>query len=88
MNTIWTPEEAKNSFDSLMEEALAHHAQIIELKNIELKNQQKVIVLSLEDYKKNLNPKNTLVDFFKKSPLYDLPLDLERDKDTGRTIDL
>ena len=83
MNTIWTHEEAKNSFDSLIEEALAHHAQIIELKN-----QQKVIVLSLEDYKKNLNPKNTLVDFFKKSPLYDLPLDLERDKDTDRTIEL
>lgn len=83
MNTIWTHEEAKNSFDSLMEEALAHHAQIIELKN-----QQKVIVLSLEDYKNNLKPKNTLVDFFKKSPLYDLPLDLERDKDTGRTIEL
>jgi hypothetical protein len=83
MNTVWTPEEAKNSFDSLMEEALAHHAQIIELKN-----RQKVIVISLEDYKKNMEPKNTLVDFFKKSPLYDLPLDLERDKDTGRTIEL
>jgi hypothetical protein len=76
MNTIWTHEEAKNNFDSLMEEALAHHAQIIELKN-----QQKVIVISLEDYKKSLEPKNTLVDFFKKSPLYDLPLDLERNKD-------
>ena len=73
MNTVWTHEEAKNSFDSLMEVALAHHAQIIELKN-----QQKVIVISLEDYKKNLKPKNTLVDFFKKSPLYDLPLDLTR----------
>jgi len=83
MNTIWTHEEAKNSFDSLMEEALAQHAQIIELKN-----QQKVIVISLENYKKTLKPKNTLVDFFKKSPLYDLPLNLERDKDTGRTIEL
>ncbi len=83
MNTIWTSDEAKNSFDSLMEEALAHHAQIIELKN-----QQKVIVLSLEDYKNHLKPKNTLVNFFKKSPLYGLPLDLERDKDTGRTIEL
>ena len=78
MNTVWTHEEAKNSFDSLMEEALRHHTQIIELKN-----QQKVIVISLEDYKKNLKPKNTLVDFFRKSPLYDLPLDLGRDKDTA-----
>ena len=47
MNTVWTYEEAKNSFDSLMEEVLAHHVQIIELKN-----QQKIIVISLEDYKK------------------------------------
>ena len=78
MNTIWTHEEAKNNFDSLMEEALAHHAQIIELKN-----QQKVIVISLEDYKKSLEPKNTLVDFFKKSPLYDLPLNLKCDKNTA-----
>ncbi len=83
MNSIWKLEEAKNSFDSLIAEALAHHAQIIELKN-----QQQVVVISLEDYKKNLKPKNTLVDFFKKSPLYDLPLDLERDKDTGRDIEL
>ena len=83
MNSIWKLEEAKNSFDSLIAEALDHHAQIIELKN-----QQQVVVISLEDYRKNLKPKNTLVDFFKKSPLYDLPLDLERDKDTGRTIEL
>ena len=33
MNSIWKLEEAKNSFDSLIAEALAHHAQIIELKN-------------------------------------------------------
>jgi hypothetical protein len=83
MNTIWKLEEAKKSFDSIIEEALAHHAQIIELKN-----QQQVVIISLEDYKQNLKPKNTLVDFFKESPLYDLPLDLERDKDTGRTIEL
>jgi hypothetical protein len=73
MNTIWTHEEAKNSFDSLMEEALAHHAQIIELKN-----QQKVIVISLEDYKKNLKPKNTLgsVDVLYKKLIYIFQLDI------------
>ena len=83
MTQTWTAQEAKNSFDSLVMEALAHHEQIIELDN-----QQKVMLISFEDYKKNLKPKNTLVDFFKQSPLYDLPLDLERDKDMGREIDL
>lgn len=33
-------------------------------------------------------PKNDLVEFFRNSPLYGVELDLERDKDTGRNIDL
>ncbi|MCK5740770.1 MAG: hypothetical protein KAH48_01020 [Chlorobi bacterium] len=33
------------------------------------------------------NKKNDLVDFFKKSPLYGLELDLERSKDTGREFE-
>ena len=31
MNTIWTAEEAKNSSDSLLENVLSHHQQIIQL---------------------------------------------------------
>jgi len=33
-------------------------------------------------------PKNSLVEFFRESPLVGLELDLERDKDTGRDIEL
>jgi len=33
-------------------------------------------------------PKNDLVEFFRNSPLYGVELDLERDKDTGRDIEL
>ena len=33
-------------------------------------------------------PKKSLVEFFRKSPLVGLELDLERDKDTGRDIEL
>ncbi len=33
-------------------------------------------------------PKKSLVDFFRESPLVGLDLDLERDKDTGRDIEL
>jgi Arc/MetJ-type ribon-helix-helix transcriptional regulator len=33
-------------------------------------------------------PSKSLVDFFRESPLVGLELDLERDKDTGRDIDL
>jgi hypothetical protein len=33
-------------------------------------------------------PKKSLVDFLRESPLVGLTLNLERDKDTGRAIDL
>ena len=33
-------------------------------------------------------PSKSLVDFFRESPLVGLELDLERDKDTGRDIEL
>ena len=41
----WTQEEARNRFDSLLEQAACHQQQIIQLKN-----HQKVVVISLEDY--------------------------------------
>ena len=44
MNT-WTQEQAKTSFDRLLENALGHQEQIIQLKN-----QQKIVVVLLEDY--------------------------------------
>ena len=43
-------------------------------------------VTILKDDKKQDSKKESLVDFFKNSPLYDLELDLERDKDTGREV--
>jgi len=53
---IWTQEEAKNSFDSLLENVVTHHQEQI----IELKNKQKVIVISLEDYLKQKPKKPSL----------------------------
>ena len=36
----------------------------------------------------NKRKKNTLVEFFQKSPLYDSGIELERDKDYGREVNL
>ncbi len=82
MNTIWQLEEAKKGFD------VNRRGISAPCTTIELENQQKVMVISLDDYKNNLKAKNSLVDFFKESPLYGLPLELGLDKNTGRTIEL
>ena len=50
-----------------------------------------VVMLPVEQFEQLVNrsrqPKS-LVQFFRESPLVGLELDLERDKDTGRDIDL
>lgn len=43
------------------------------------------VTILKEDKKQDIK-KESLVDFFKNSPLFDLELDLERDKDTGREV--
>jgi len=43
---------------------------------------------SLQPSSEQPDPSESLVDFFRESPLVGLELDLERDKDTGRAIEL
>jgi hypothetical protein len=48
-----------------------------------------VIVTFLEEIEdESEEMENTLVDFFQDSPLYDSGIELERDKDLGREIEL
>ena len=85
MNHIWPLQEAQTQLSKLIETAEKHGIQFITCQN-----QTKVVVLSIQDYQ-NLLPKGdrlNLVEFFQQSPLYGVPLDLERDQDTGRDIDL
>jgi hypothetical protein len=41
-----------------------------------------------EQDRKPQNIKNSLVEFFRESPLYNLDIDLERDQDYGREVEL
>lgn len=79
MNQVWNIDDAIKNFYDLINSVLSHQIQIIELKN-----QQKVLLISMEDFEKTIKPKNTLVDFFKQSPLFDMPIELERNKEFGR----
>jgi len=43
-----------------------------------------VYVTILKNEEKKNSTKDSLINFFRNSPLYDLDIDLERDKDPGR----
>jgi ribosomal protein L35AE/L33A len=83
MNNIWQLQEAQTYFGKVIEAAERHGVQFINCQE-----EAKAVVLSIKSSQQLLKPKNTLVDFFQQSPLYGVSLDLERDSDTGREINL
>jgi len=53
-----------------------------------LRGRDAVLVVSANEFGKLSRPRGSLVDFFRKSPLAGVKLDLDRSRDTGRRVDL
>ena len=83
MNRVWQIQDAKAHLETIIEQAIHFGTQIIQTRQ-----KEEVVILSIAAYRKLAKKEDSLVDFFQQSPLYGLPLDLERNSDTGRDIDL
>lgn len=83
MSGIWKLQDAKNRFSEVVKEALRAGPQIVTRRGKET-----AVVLSVEDYRRLARPEVGLVGFFRSSPLAEAELDLERDRDTGREVEL
>lgn len=83
MNKVWQLQEAKNKFSSLVNKARTDGPQIVTKHG-----KGSVVVLSFEDYQKMSRQKLDLVSFLKNSPLFNIDIDLSRDKSTSRDLDL
>ena len=79
---IWQLQEAKAKLTELVKKA-QHEPQIISRHGV-----NEVVVISIEEYKRAFDKEEGLISFFKKSPLYGVELDLERDKSPMRDINL
>ena len=79
----WQLQDAKNRFSEVVKKALEHGPQMITRRGVKT-----VVIMSVEDYQQLTKPKMNIVDFFCKSPLKSIEIDLTRDKDIGREIDL
>lgn len=79
----WQLQEAKNRFSEVVRNATEVGPQTITKHG-----KDSVVVLSADDYRKLNQPKTSLVEFFKKSPLSKVEINLERDKSPSRQIDL
>ncbi|MFH1699280.1 MAG: type II toxin-antitoxin system Phd/YefM family antitoxin [Candidatus Zixiibacteriota bacterium] len=79
----WQLQDAKNRFSEVIDKALKYGPQIVTRRGKET-----VIIMSVEEYRQLTRRETNLVDFFRKSPLRDVHLNLDRNKDIAREIDL
>ncbi len=85
-NASWQLQAAKARFSELFRRARSEGPQLITRRG-----KEGVVMISDEQYEqlvgKSHQPKS-LLQFFRESPLVGLELNLERDKDEGRDIEL
>jgi prevent-host-death family protein len=79
----WQLQEAKNHLSEVVRKARSEGPQVITLHG-----SAAAVVVSAQDYGRMSRPKGKLVDFFRRSPLVGIKLNLTRSRDTGRKIDL
>ncbi len=82
-DNTWQLQEAKSKFSQLVENAMHKEPQIVTKHG-----DKAVVVLSFEEYIKITKPKTDLVEFLRNSPLAEIGLDITRNKDMPREIDL
>jgi len=83
MKNIWQLQDAKSKFSQVVENAMSDEPQFVTKHG-----NNAVVVLSFETYKKMTKPKTDLVSFLRNSPLMETELDLSRQKDFPRDVDL
>lgn len=83
MGDRWQLQEAKNRLSELVRKARDDGPQVITVHG-----EEAAVVVSAEHYQKLHQRRESLVDFFRKSPLAGVELDLTRSRDPGRPVEL
>lgn len=79
----WQLQDAKNKFSNLVDKAQHNGPQVVTKHG-----KDAVVILSIEEYKKLIKPKKSLLKFFQSSPLAREKVDFKRNKDLPRDIEL
>jgi antitoxin Phd len=82
-DNIWQLQEAKNRFSEVVNKALAVGPQKVTRHGKEV-----VVILSADEYERLQRKQESIVEFFRRSPLVGMDLDLERDRSLPRNIEL
>jgi len=69
-NLVWQLQEAKAMFSEVIK------AAALKPQTITIRGKEAAVILSVEEYKKLVRPRQTLYEFIQKSPLRDVDLEL------------
>ena len=79
----WQLQEAKARLSELVKKATSEGPQ-----RITVHGNPTVVVISTDEYERLKRPRESFVQFMRKSPLYGLKLDLTRNKTAARDVDV
>jgi len=79
----WQIQKAKNRFSELLRKAQEKGPQTITRHG-----KAEAVLLSMKDYRKLMRKQESLTEFFQRSPLKGVGLDLNRRKGRGREVEL
>ena len=84
MSSTWALQDAKAKFSEVTQKALLEGPQ-----HVTLRGEPAVVILSEREYERLTGRKKrpTFAEFFQNSPFRGVELDLERSRDTGRTVE-
>jgi len=77
----WQLQEAKNRLSELVRKAREDGPQVITVHGTDA-----VVVIAADQFRKLSLRKGTLVEFFRRSPLVGVELDISRSRDRGRPV--
>jgi antitoxin Phd len=83
MGDRWQLQKAKNRLSEVVKKAREDGPQIITVHGTDA-----VVVVGADQYRKLSRRKGTLVEFFRRSPLFGVDLELARSGDTGRDVEI
>ncbi|MBM4320687.1 MAG: type II toxin-antitoxin system Phd/YefM family antitoxin [Deltaproteobacteria bacterium] len=83
MGKVWQLQEAKNRLSEVVAEARTSGPQLITRRGAEA-----AVVLSIEEYRRLVQPKQGLAEFLRSSPLAQVELELDRSQELSREVEL
>jgi prevent-host-death family protein len=69
-NAVWQLQEAKAMFSEVIK------AAVLKPQTVTIHGRETAVILSIEEYKKLISPRQTLFEFIQNSPLRDFELEL------------